>query len=198
MAMREKTKGDITFSLSQDDVDRVISSLKTSKAAEPPIVAAVTAKLSQPTRKAVLELWSEALDRLNADDTDGAIITARALLEATCKAALRETHTPYFEGADLPKLYSLASAALGIAAAGQMAQTLKSLFGAAVTLVRSVEELRNEVSDAHAEAESRMPVLNSQAELAVNVTGAFAQFLMTAIESHIAASNRIDLKAGSF
>ena len=192
--IREETKDDVTLNLSQNlsqrEVDRIISRLKTNKADELPIVAPVTAKQSQ--RKLQFELWTEALHRLSADDTDAAVTTAGALLKAICKMALRETNTPYFEDADLPKLYGLVSVAVGLSAGPQTTETVKSMFGATASLVRSVAELSNQVGSAQEGVEGRLSLPYPQAELAVNVAGALAQFLMTVIENYIVASDRMD------
>ena len=174
----------------------VINCLKTNKADESRIVAAPTAKL--PRQKLLLELRTEALDRLSADDTDVAITAAGTLLEAICKMALRETKNPYPEGADLPKLYCLASAALGLSAGPQTTETVKSMLGATAAFVAAVAELRKQVDDSQEGVEGRVSMPHFQAELAVNVTGALAQFLMTAIEHYIVASDRMELRAGPF
>ena len=194
--MCEKTNADVTFNLSQREVDRVIDRLKTNKADEPRIVAASTAKL--PRQELLLELWTEALDRLSANDTDVAITTAGTLLEAICKMALRETKNPYPEGADLPKLYCLASAPLGLSAGPQTTKAVKSMLGATAVFVAAVAELRKQVDDTQEGVEGRVSMPHFQAELAVNVSGALAQSLMNAIEHYIAASHRVELSAGPF
>ena len=134
----------------------VIDCLKTNKADESRIVAAPTAKL--PRQELLLELRTEALDRLSADDTDVAITAAGTLLEAICKMALRETKNPYPEGADLPKLYCLASAALGLSAGPRTTETVKSMLGATAAFVAAVAELRKQVDDSR---RSRRPSVNA-------------------------------------
>ncbi len=48
--------------------------------------------------------WVKALDRLNGDP-EGAITSARTLLESVCKHILEQTDTPYEYDMDLPALY---------------------------------------------------------------------------------------------
>jgi hypothetical protein len=117
---------------------------------------------------------------------------ASTLLEATCKTILREIGTVYSDKDDLPKLYKIASSALGLSPSTHTDEMFKSIFGSASTLARCVGELRNRAGDAHGKAQGTLPLPRSHAELAVNVAGSVACFLITSFESYIAANKRRD------
>lgn len=50
--------------------------------------------------------WMKALERRSTDRSEGAITSARTLLESTCKHLLDDLGTAYAADADLPALYS--------------------------------------------------------------------------------------------
>jgi hypothetical protein len=64
--------------------------------------------LSKLSPEAVQVVWNRALER-RISDPEGAITSARALLETVCKHILDDLSVPYDEAADLPKLYRLTS-----------------------------------------------------------------------------------------
>jgi hypothetical protein len=137
-------------------------------------------KLAQPQYQKLLADWKKASDRLSSD-YDGAITAARSLLETTCKYVLDETDSNYAPADDLPKLYGLASTELGIAASKQTDQLFKSMFGAAHTVVQAVGELRNKIGDAHGKGKGASTASHAQAELAVNLAGSMASFLLSTL-----------------
>jgi hypothetical protein len=59
-------------------------------------------------------VWSKALVR-RMTDPEGAITSARTLLETVCKRILEDTNTDYEDAADLPRLYSITAKALNLA-----------------------------------------------------------------------------------
>lgn len=123
------------------------------------------------------QVWARALER-RADDPEGAITSARTLLEAVCKHILDESCAQYDDSADLPKLYRATAEALDLAPSQQSEDNLKRIFGGCQTVVENLGSLRNKLSDAHGKGKSLTKPAPRHAELAVNLSGAIAMFLV--------------------
>jgi hypothetical protein len=102
-------------------------------------------------RAGVYKIWMKALDR-RTSDPDGAITSARSLLESVCKLILETNNQTYPERAELPSLYHSAASILDIAPNQQTDATLKSMLGSSQQVVNRLGELRNRVGDAHGTA----------------------------------------------
>ncbi len=158
-----------------------------------PLDRAVQAELARPLYAKVLLEWEKAVDRLEADSA-GAITAARSLLESICKLILDSTGVAYSTATDLPKLYSLVSKQLGMSASDQTEQLFRSFFGATHTIVQSIGELRNKIGDAHGKGKSSFVASRAQAEMAVNLAGSVAAFLVATFEGYLAANRRLDTR----
>jgi integrase len=122
------------------------------------------------------EVWTKALARRETDP-EGAVTSARTLLESLCKHILDSANQSYRDGAPLPELYKRASAVLEIAPTEDTAPIFTSLFTACAEIVKSIGVLRNHLSDAHGRGPfGTMPDWR-HAELAVNLSGAMATYL---------------------
>lgn len=77
---------------------------------------------------AVHESWRDALVR-RIDDPDGAITSARTLLESVCKHILDKAEVSYEDKFDLPKLYKLTAEALSLAPSQQTEAVLRQVTG---------------------------------------------------------------------
>jgi hypothetical protein len=150
----------------------------------------LSAGLTKEGRERILKEWEKAGDRL-VHDQEGAITSARTLLESVCKHILDTTETPYPSDGDLPKLYGLVSAKLGLSAKSQVSDINKRFFGAVHTIIQAVGELRNKAGDAHGKSFNEASVSEAQALLSVSLAGAIATFLLTALDSHLAAHHRL-------
>lgn len=122
------------------------------------------------------EVWTKALAR-RADDPEGAVTTARTLLETVCKHILEDAGAEYREGLPLRKLYKRAADVLEIAPTDDLAPILKELFESCVNIVGGVGDLRNHLSDAHGRGPFGAMPHWRHAELAVNLSGAMATYL---------------------
>ena len=131
--------------------------------------------------------WVKALERRRFDP-EGAITSARTLVEAVCKRILDELAKPYGENDDLPKLYHAVAEALALAPSQQTEPTFKAILGSCQNVVNSISTLRNKIGDAH--GTGRRPVRPSarHAALAVNLAGAMATFL---VETFVARENPV-------
>lgn len=139
--------------------------------------ARVQDALSIVSQAGVHSAWQTALDRRVADP-DGAITSARTLLEAVCKHVLDDLGVPYDRAADLPKLYRQVSESLAIAPSQQTEPILKQVMGGATAVVEGIGAMRNRLGDAHGKGAGDADPDPSHAELAVNLAGAAATFII--------------------
>jgi hypothetical protein len=130
----------------------------------------------------VHRVWSKALER-RSEDPEGAITVARTLLEAVCKRILDNQGIPYDDSTDMPRLYRLTSDALDLAPNQQSEEVLKRVFGGCQTVVENLGALRNKLSDAHGKGKNLVRPEPRHAELAVNLAGAIATFLVETWEA---------------
>ena len=155
-----------------------------------PISETLEEKLAKPELVRLQQEWAKASARLLVDP-EGAITSARSLLETACKHVLEMTEVSYDAQADLPKLYSIVSNELGLAASGHISRIYKQFFGATHTVVQSLGELRNKAGDAHGKGNQDIVPSGAQAELAVHLAGAVAIFLLRTLQEHLTATTRI-------
>lgn len=128
------------------------------------------------------EVWAKAIAR-RTEDPDGAITSARTLLESVCKHILEAKQIEYQEGLPLPRLYEKTAQALDIAPTPETEPVFTKLFEGCAAIVESVGSLRNNIGDAHGRgAFAQLPDWR-HAELAVHLSGAMATYLLATWES---------------
>lgn len=123
------------------------------------------------------QAWAKALDRRHSDP-EGAITSARTMLESVCKTILDDREVAYKESDDLPRLYRKVSASLGIAPSNHTEEQFKAILGGCATVVQELGSLRNRVSDSHGPGRVAYKPAPRHAALAVNLAGSMALFLM--------------------
>ncbi len=128
------------------------------------------------------EVWRKALDRRH-QDPEGAITAARTLLESVCKHILDEVVVEYSENIDLPKLYGMVSKELNLAPSQHTEEAFKRILGGAHSVVDGLANLRNRLGDAHGQGKRPVKPLPRHAELAVNMAGSVASFLLATFEA---------------
>jgi hypothetical protein len=131
--------------------------------------------LSRLSAEAVQTVWQRALDR-RIKDPEGAITSARALLETVCKHILDDSTVPYEDTADLPKLYRLTSETLNIAPSQHTEHVFKQILGGCTSVVEGLGSLRNRLGDAHGGGINRVKPAPRHAQLAVNLAGSMTAF----------------------
>lgn len=138
--------------------------------------------LAKLSSEAVQTVWARALDR-RASDPEGAITSARALLETVCKHILDDLGIVYEDAADLPKLYRLTAEALQIAPSQHTELVFKQILGGCTAVVEGLGALRNRLGDAHGGGRRQVRPVARHAQLAVNLAGAMTAFLVATWES---------------
>jgi hypothetical protein len=143
-----------------------------------PGVAPITATLEAFDPDHVHAAWQKALDR-RASDPEGAITAARALIETVCKHILDDMREPYPADADPAKLWALAAEKMNLAPHQQKEQVFKAILGNCQSVVNYLATIRNRVGDAHGQGRKPVKPKPRHAELAVNLAGTMAAFLVS-------------------
>jgi abortive infection Abi-like protein len=122
-------------------------------------------------------VWEKALARRHTDP-DGAITSARTLLETVCKRILDEAGETYSDKDDLPAIYRQVALKLQIAPSQHTEDAFKRILGGATSVVEGLGSLRNKIGDAHGQGGKAVRPSARHAQLAVNLAGAMATFLV--------------------
>lgn len=162
------------------EFDPLLAMLETE--ARTPSDAGITATVKAVSSAYIQEIWHKALER-RSTDPEGAITAARALLESVCKHILDAAATPYDDVADLPKLYSQTARQLNLSPSQHTEQLFKQILGGCQTVVEGVGALRNRYGDAHGKGANGPRPAPRHAELAVNLAGTMATFLLQTWEA---------------
>ena len=125
----------------------------------------------------VHQIWLKAMERRESDP-EGAITLARTLLESVCKHILDERGQEYKPDSDLPGLYKMAAKTLNIAPSQHSESIFQQILGGCTAVVEGLGAMRNRLSDAHGQGKKPIKPAPRHAELAVNLAGAMATFLV--------------------
>ncbi|WP_226689775.1 abortive infection family protein [Ruegeria arenilitoris] len=138
----------------------------------------ITATLSTFNPDQIGERWQSALDS-RSKDAERAITLARTLLEDVCKWILHEAGESWEEKDDLPVLYKKLSKTLRLAPDDYTEQVFKQILSGSQSVVTALGALRNKLGDAHSIGPKRIKPAARHAELAVNLSGTMATFLVS-------------------
>jgi hypothetical protein len=147
-----------------------------------PSDALISATVKAVNLEFIQEAWHKALER-RASDPEGAITIARSLLESVCKHVLDSCGVVYPHAADLPNLYSEGAKQLNLSPSQHTEQLFKQILGGCHSVVQGLGSLRNRHSDAHGKGAAGTRPAPRHAELAVNLSGAMATFLLQTWET---------------
>jgi len=164
------------------DEFRPLLELLEAQARGAPVLPSDEQVLSRLSPESVQTVWQRALER-PISDPEGAITSARGLLETVCKHILDDLAVPYDDAADLPKLYRLTSESLRIAPSQHTAQVFKQILGGCTSVVEGLAALRNRLGDAHGGGRARVRPAPRHAQLAVNLAGSMTAFLVATWEA---------------
>lgn len=120
--------------------------------------------------------WQKALERKSIEP-EGAITSARTLIESILKYILDEQEIIYNDSAELPELYKEVAKSLNLAPEQHQEQIFKQILGGASSVVSGLGALRNKLGDAHGKSKRTVKPSDRHSELAVNMAGAIAMFL---------------------
>ena len=122
-------------------------------------------------------IWEKALERRNSD-AEGAITSARTLLETVCKHILDSEGVEHSENTSLQGLWVAVSELMELSPHHHEEEVFKVILGNCQAVVNGLGAVRNKVGDAH--GRGRRPVKPSarHAELTVNLSGSMASFLI--------------------
>jgi len=122
--------------------------------------------------------WSKAIDRRTIDP-EGAITAARTLLETVCKHILDNSGVYYERNKiDLPELYKLTAKELKLAPSQHTLDIFKQILGGVTSVVTGLGALRNRLGDAHGQGKRPIRPAPRHAQLAVNLAGTVALYLV--------------------
>ena len=90
---------------------------------------------------------------------------------------------PYSDKDDLPKLYGTAAKELNLAPSQHTEEVFRKILGGAHSVVDGLANLRNRLGDAHGQGKRPVKPAPRHAELAVNMAGSLASFLLATFEA---------------
>lgn len=164
----------------RDKFDPLLTMLETAEST--PSDSEISESLSKVDAAHIHSVWERALER-RSNDPEGAITLARTLLEAVCKHILDELGVEYADKADLPKIYSLVAKNLNLSPSQHSEQIFKHILGGCHSVVQGLGSLRSKLGDAHAQGKIQVKPAPRHAELAVNLSGTMATFLIATWEA---------------
>jgi hypothetical protein len=121
-------------------------------------------------------IWEKALER-KSSEPEGAITSARTLIESTLKHILDEQKIEYNENAELPELYREVAKSLNLAPEQHHESIFKQILGGASGIISGLGAIRNKLGDAHGKSKNSVKPSERHSELAVNLAGTMAVFL---------------------
>jgi hypothetical protein len=142
-----------------------------------PVDAVASEVLRSFDEQGVHAVWVKALERRHADP-EGAITSARTLLETVCKRVLDDAEVEYDDKDDLPGLYKSVATLLNIAPSQYTEDTFRRILGGATSVVEGLGSLRNKIGDAHGQGKRAVRPTARHAQLAVNLAGTVATFIV--------------------
>jgi hypothetical protein len=147
-----------------------------------PGLAPIQEVLAKVDSDHVRDAWQKALDR-RIEDPEGAITAARTLLETVCKHILDSCSVPHSDKEELPNLHSLTIEQLNLAPSQHSEPIFKAILGNCQAVVNGLGTLRNRLGDAHGRSPRQVKPAPRHAELAVNLAGTMAAFLIATWEA---------------
>ena len=130
----------------------------------------------------VHSVWSKAIERRESDP-EGAITAARTLLETVCQHILDAKNIEYnSKKIELHKLYKLVSKELNLSPSQHTHEVFKQILGGCSGVVNGLGTLRNKLGDAHGKGKLPVRPAPRHAELAVNLSGSVALFLVATFQ----------------
>lgn len=143
-----------------------------------PAEKSISKLLAKIDETGIHHAWQKALER-KITDPEGAITLSRTILESVCKYILDENNINYDTNKiELPELYKKAASELNLSPSQHTESVFKQILGSCTGIVSGLGSLRNRLGDAHGQGKVNIKPAPRHAELAVNLSGAMALFLL--------------------
>jgi hypothetical protein len=143
-----------------------------------PAQQSISEVLSNFDEDGVHQAWARALER-KSSDPEGAITIARTILESVCKHILDENGIEYNSSkTELPELYKKTAKELNLSPSQHTEEIFKQILGGCSAIVSGLGSMRNKLGDAHGQGKAKVKPAKRHAELAVNLAGSMALFLI--------------------
>lgn len=161
----------------RDEFEAILTMLEQSKSS--PIDGIVRYSLNADHAHLFInEQWEKGLSRRESDP-EGAITIARTMLESTCKFILDMENEDYNEKMDLPTLYKKVQKQLNLAPDGHTEPLFRQILGGCASVIYGLGSIRNKLSDAHGKGIVSYKPSKRHAQMAVNMAGTMADFLIS-------------------
>ncbi|MCE5273705.1 MAG: abortive infection family protein [Deltaproteobacteria bacterium] len=128
--------------------------------------------------------WEKCLQR-RVTDLEGAITSARSLLETILKYILVELNESYKSSDDLATLFRKAAKKLNISPEQHTEEVFKQILGGMISVVNGFASLRNRYGDSHGKDKKYIKPSERHAKLAVNLAGTLAAFILETFEKRL-------------
>lgn len=125
--------------------------------------------------------WQKIIDRKNTD-FEGAITSARTLLESVLKSILDDMGEKTNSSGDLIKLYKEVSDKLNLSPNNHNEQVFKQILGGCSSIVNGLANLRNEYGDSHGKGLKVYKPDQRHTDLAINMACSMSLFLIQTYE----------------
>ncbi|WP_194190334.1 abortive infection family protein [Clostridium chrysemydis] len=125
--------------------------------------------------------WQKIMNRKNSD-FEGAITSARTLLESVLKSILDDMGEETASDGDLNKLYKEVSTKLNLSPNNHNEQVFKQILGGCASVVNGLASLRNEYGDSHGKGQTVYKPAQRHTDLAVNMACSLSLFLIQTYE----------------
>ena len=126
----------------------------------------------------VARTWRHMIQGVQ-ENPEGAITKSRSLIESVCKHILDHYGIDYNDSnVEFSVLYKKTAKELNLSPDQHSEQVFKQILGSCSGVVSGLGSLRNKLGDAHGKGKCSVKPSPRHAKLAVNLAGAFAQFLV--------------------
>lgn len=159
-----------------DEFEALLNFLESNSTLPPE--KSISESLKNFDSSSVNHAWQKALER-KTSDPEGAITISRTILETVCKHILDARSVEYNStNIELSELYKATAKELNLAPEQHTEKIFKQILGGCSAIVNGLGTLRNKLGDAHGKGKAPIKPSARHAELAVNLAGSTALFLI--------------------
>ncbi|WP_105253575.1 abortive infection family protein [Pseudoalteromonas sp. T1lg75] len=164
-----------------DEINPLLEYLETKQTL--PAAKSIDEVLSKFDSDGIHFAWQKALER-KAQDPEGAITISRSILESVCKHILHAKNIDFNEtNIELSELYKITAKELNLSPDQHSEKIFKQILGGCSGIVNGLGSLRNKHGDAHGSSPRAVKPKPRHAELAVNLAGTMALFLISTFDA---------------